>query len=177
MATTERLEIEQLCHDHAAGLVAALGDPQVGAYLGGPDVSTEAAMHDRIDRLAEGPGPGHPDERWHNFAVRRVPDGAVLGRIEATTYGDWAEIAYVFGPATWGQGYATEATQWLLVWLHDRGVTELWAAVHPDNNRSVRLLLRLGFEQLAVPTRPLGSFDDGDLVFRSAAAATARSSG
>jgi RimJ/RimL family protein N-acetyltransferase len=88
----------------------------------------------------------------------------VIGRLEATTYGDWGEIAYVFGPRWWRQGLASEATAWLVRHLADRGAAELWAAVHPGNTASQRLLARLGFHR-ATPARPLASFDPGDEAF------------
>ena len=124
------------------------------------------ADHDRIDQLDAGPGPDWPDERWWNFVVRRLDDGAVIGRVEGTTYGEWGELAYIFGPSSWGHGFASEATLWLIGFLRGVGAEELWAAVHPENVRSVRLLQRLGFVAMAAPGRPIGSFDDGDLVFR-----------
>lgn len=166
MAITARLALEPLRHEHADALVAVIGDPLVGRYLGGPDVTTIAAMHERIDQLHAGPGPDWPDERWWNFVVRRLDDGAVIGRVEGTTYGEWGELAYIFGPSSWGHGFASEATLWLIEFLHGLGAEELWAAVHPENVRSVRLLQRLGFTAMDAPGRPIGSFDDGDLVFR-----------
>lgn len=165
---TERLRIEPLGHEHADGLFAALDDPLVGAHIGGPDVTTLDALHQRIDLLAAGPPESDLGERWLNWVARRAVDDVVVGRLEATTYdGGWAEIAYVFGPAFWGQGFATEGTAWMIGHLREHhGTTEVWAAVHPDNTGSVRLLDRLGFEQRpGPPTRPLGSYDDGDLVF------------
>ena len=92
----------------------------------------------------------------------------VLGRLEATGYPDgWAEVAYVFGPAHWGHGYATEGVRWMIGHLRaEHGITDVWAAVHPDNTSSVRLLERLGFERRTWPARrAVGSYDDGDLVF------------
>ncbi len=163
---TERLTIEPLAHEHAEELVAALDHESVGAFIGGPDVTTVEAMHERIDRLATGPGPEWPDEQWWNFAVRRSADGAMVGRLEATTYGDWAEVAYVFGPALAGRGYATEGVRWLVGHVADvLSVAEQWAAVHPDNLASIRLLERVGFRREPTAWRPIGSFDDGDLVF------------
>lgn len=166
MPLTSRLMIEPLGHEHAEGLVAALSHPSVGDYVGGPDVTTVAAQHERIDRLANGPGPERPDERWWNWAVCRRTDGLVLGYVQATSYGEWAEVAYVFGPATSGHGFATEAVRWLIEHLHAVGAHELWATVHPDNDASVRLLERVGFVPAPRPGRPVASFDDGDLVFR-----------
>jgi RimJ/RimL family protein N-acetyltransferase len=135
-----------------------LADVRVGAYIGGSEATTAEAIRGRIERVLRGPTVA--GERWLNYAVRR--DGVVIGWLEATVYDDgWAEIAYVFGVAYWGHGYASEGVSWLLDQLGD----EVWAAVHPDNARSIALLVRLGFVQRDAPARPLGSYDPGDLVF------------
>lgn len=164
--TAARIDLEILDHAHAAGLFVALDDPTVGRFIGGPDVTTIAVLHDRIDHLHAGPQPDRPDERWLNFAVRRRADDVVLGRVEATVHGSWAEIAYVLGPAHQGHGYATEAVSVLIDHLHFDGVVDLWAAVHPDNHASARLLRCLGFTEVAPSDRRLASSDDGDRTFR-----------
>jgi RimJ/RimL family protein N-acetyltransferase len=164
--STPRLMIEPLAVSHAPGLFAALDDPAVGTYIGGPDVTTVEALEARIVALTAGPGLDRHPERWHNAVVMLRSDGHIIGRVEATSYGDWAEIAYVFGPRWSGHGYATEAVRWLIDDLHRQGIDELWAAVHPDNDRSLRLLGRVGFVVVAEPERSLGSFDDGDVVLR-----------
>jgi ribosomal-protein-alanine N-acetyltransferase len=168
MHRTERLVIEPLAHEHADGLLAALDDPRVGEHIGGPDVTTIERLHHRIDRLAEGPPADWPEDRWLNWVARRADDGLIVGRLEATTYPDgWAEVAYVFGPSTWGQGYATEGVRWMIERLRaEYGVADVWAAIHPDNTASVRLVERLGFEPRTPPgRRPVGSYDEGDLLF------------
>ncbi len=165
MPTTARLRIEKMGHEHADGLVAALSDDAVGAYIGGPAVTTVDELHERIDFLAEGPGPDVAESDWWNWAVLRRDDALVIGYVQATGHGEWAEIAYVFGPAG-GRGYATEAVEWMVGQLAEWGITELWAAVHPANERSVRLLQRVGCRLVTDPGRMLTSYDDGDLVFR-----------
>jgi ribosomal-protein-alanine N-acetyltransferase len=165
MWRTERLRIEPLGHEHAEELFAALDHPSVGLYIGGPDVTTLDALHTRIDRLAEGPGADWP-ERWWNFAARRVEDGVVIGRLEATTYDGWAEVAYVFGPEYGGQGFATEGARWLSEHLAaELAVTDQWAAIHPENVASIRLIERIGFLREDAPARTPASYDEGDLVF------------
>jgi RimJ/RimL family protein N-acetyltransferase len=164
MFATERLLMEPLALVHAAGLHAALDHPDVGRFLRGPDVTTPDALRARIERLASAP-PTAPAERWWNFAVRLRADRMIIGRLEATTYGVWGEIAYVFGPRWWGLGLASEATRWLLHHLADQGITELWAAVHPANAPSKRMLARIGFTPAGTPTRALASFDPGDDTF------------
>jgi RimJ/RimL family protein N-acetyltransferase len=165
MFVTERLRIEPLEPLHAAGLHAALDHPDVGTFIGGPDVTTLDALRARIERLAVGPARPAPGARWWNFAVLLRAEPRIIGRLEATTYGDWGEIAYVFGPSWWGRGLASEASHWLVCHLAERGVPELWAAVDPDNTRSHRLLLRIGFTRTDEPERPLGSFLPGDDMF------------
>lgn len=165
MQTTDRLAIQPLGHEHAQGLVAALDHPSVGAYIGGPAVTTVEALHAWIDQLALGPGAGLAEDHWWNWAVLRREDGLILGYIQATGYAAWAEVAYVFGPQTAGRGYATEAVQWLTTHLAAAGRSELWAAIHHENAASIRLIERVGFTQVSAATRTLASFDEGDLVF------------
>jgi len=163
--TTERLTLSTLADEDAPELFEALDDPEVGRYIGGPDVTTVEALRDRIAFITAGPGPGRDDERWLNVAVRA--EGRVIGRLEATLHEGWAEVAWVFGPAWWGRGYATEGAAWLLAHLRDDdGITEAWATVDPANGRSVRLIGRLGFREQVPPFRRRpASYDDGDLVF------------
>ena len=160
---TARLVIEPIDQQHAEGLFAALDDERVGRFIGGPDVTTLDALRERIERKKVGP-PAERDEQWHDLAV--IADDVVVGRVEATVHHGIAEVAYVFGPAHWGNGYATEATIWLLDALRTDGVTTFWATVVPDNHASVALLERLGFTPAEPGGLTLLSFDDGDLTYR-----------
>ncbi len=162
---TDRLTIEPLGHEHAEGLFSALDHPEVAQYLSAPDVTTLGALDARIDRLAR--GPADSDEIWLNAAIRRSDDGAIIGRIEASVHGDWAELAYLVGPTYQHRGYAREAVRWLIAELRSRGVVEVWAAVHPRNSRSLALLEALCFSRQAELARPLGSHDPGDVILRA----------
>ena len=107
-------------------------------------------------------GPARADQRWINHAVR-LGRGPYLGRVEATVYaGGWAEIAYVFGLSHRGRGYARAAVAWLIQHV---GVEEIWATTRPENTPSRRLLTALGFRECP-PSRPLASWDPGDLTYR-----------
>jgi RimJ/RimL family protein N-acetyltransferase len=129
-------------------------------------MTTIDALHRRIEFLAAGVSPSNPDEHWVNVVVRRRDDGVIVGRVEATVLAHTAEIAYVFGPAWWGHGYATEATAWLV----DRvrtvfHVERVVAAIHPDNHASQRVVERLGLLRVDTLSPPPMSYDDGDLVY------------
>jgi RimJ/RimL family protein N-acetyltransferase len=77
-----------------------------------------------------------------------------------------AEIAYLFGPRFWGQGYATEAMSVFQDHLRqNEHIAEFWATTAPTNTPSIRLLERLGYVP-GITARPrLLSYEDGDLVF------------
>jgi RimJ/RimL family protein N-acetyltransferase len=162
---TARLVLEPLREEHLDEWLTALADPEIGRYIGGPDVGDRDALAERIRALLAGPPPDFPERTWVNLMVRDLADGTMVGRVEAAVYGTWAEVAYVFAPRVWGRGYAAEATAELLAALAEQGVVESLAAVHPDNAASVALLQRLGFVRLPAPDRAMGSYDPGDLVF------------
>jgi RimJ/RimL family protein N-acetyltransferase len=161
---TDRLTIEPLRPQHAEELHAALADPAVHRFIGTSGPWTVEAVRARLERVAAGP-PAGSSEVWLNYAVRR--EARLVGRLESTVHGRLAEIAYLFDPAVSGRGYATEAVQWLLGHLaRGHGVTEAWATSDPGNGASVRLLRRTGFAQVDEVHPDVGSYDEGDLVFR-----------
>lgn len=86
-----------------------------------------------------------PDGReiWLNWIVIR---DAPIGFVQATIRGEDADVAYVLGSAHWGHGYAFEAMTAMLEHLAaSYGVRRFFATVEEENERSIRLLERLGF--------------------------------
>ncbi|WP_125708038.1 GNAT family N-acetyltransferase [Lacticaseibacillus porcinae] len=74
------------------------------------------------------------------------------------------ELGYALDPAFWGQGLMAEALELLCDFLWLAGVTEIWAAVYPDNTRSINLLTAHRFVyQYQVPI-PAGLRRDGQVV-------------
>ncbi len=167
--TTSRLHFEPSRRAHAAELAPCLCDPRVHAFFAGP-VPTIGDLELQFATSEAGPPPERAGEVWLDFVVRLATNQAI-GRVEALVAEGRAEVAYLFGPAHWGCGYATES----LAWLHGacarlHGAAEFWATVHPANRRSLSVLGRAGYAEAPLETWPrLGSYDDGDLVFRRAA--------
>ena len=162
-----RLLYEPLMRSHALELCGALTDPRVYEYIPGPNPSTLDELYaDFGDRVA-GPPPEWQEEKWWNYAVRERGSGRAVGRLEAMIIEGRAEVSYLFGPAHWGRGYASEG----LTWLHERlrqdgSALAFWAAVTPGNDRSVRVLQRLRYDELVGGWPALASYDPGDRVFR-----------
>lgn len=93
---------------------------------------------------ASGPRPGH----WFQLDVERLTDGRTVGDVAAYLHGHGrtAELGYTLHTWARRQGYATEAATALIDYLiRERGVHRIEASTHPDNDRSIRVLQRLGF--------------------------------
>lgn len=145
-ALTARLRIEPLRASHAPLLFDALADARIYAYV--PDDA-----HATIDSLArryaflERGAPAGVAEVWLNWALQRIDTAAYIGTLQATvTLDSHASIGYVLAPSAWGQGFATEACRWLVAALQTHFVlNEIRATVDVRNERSLRVLERLGF--------------------------------
>jgi len=161
---TERLAFSAIAPDDAVGLHAALSGPEVGRFLGGPDLVDLDDAQRRIAHVLA--GPTSPGVAWVNLTVRDL-DGVIAGRLEATVHEDWAEVAWLLGVRWWGRGLGTEAAEWLLDHVRDEwGVQEFWATAHPGNAASIAIMRRLGMtEQVAPFARDVQSWDPGDVVF------------
>jgi len=165
---SQRLQYEKITPTHAVELQEALCDPRVYEFIANHGTPTAADLREVFKRKALGPPPSRSDETWIDYAVRSKASGTTIGRIEATILEGHAEVAYMLGPRYWGQGFALEAMRWLhqLLELEFR-VFEFWATVSPHNDRSLRLLARLGYGEAAAVLWPvqLLSYNGGDRVF------------
>jgi RimJ/RimL family protein N-acetyltransferase len=167
---SKNLYFEPLSPAHAADLFPILTTPSVLAFIdltGEPPTLEEL----RTEYAARARGPVKlttPAETWFNMAVYLKADSSrAIGRLEATRYGEWGEIAYLLGEAWWGKGLAFEAMHWWHDYLEAIApLTQWWATVHSANQRSIRLLNRLKYEEVEPSRRPkLQSYDLGDLCF------------
>ena len=166
---SKNLRFEPLTANHAAALFPILNTPAVQAFIDPTNSQTIADLQAEYSIRARGPIVTEQTERWFNMAVRlRSPIGSVIGRLEATSYGHYGEVAYLFGEAWWGQGLAFEAMNWWHGYLSAATrETEWWATVAPNNIRSIRLLGRLGYVDKTdtADNSKLQSHDEGDRCF------------
>ncbi|MDP2316749.1 MAG: GNAT family protein [Pseudomonadota bacterium] len=149
--STARLTLAPLLGAHAAALFPILADPGTQRWISAPKAKSEESMRQRWAGLE---GRCSPDgvEAWVAWAVQRRDDGAWLGKIDANVDGALVvtNLGYVFSPAHWGHGYATEAVGAVVDHLIRVGVTELRATVTVGNEASCHVLERLGFERRGV---------------------------
>jgi RimJ/RimL family protein N-acetyltransferase len=141
---TERLVLRELVPDDAPFMLELLNDP---AYI--------LNIADRGVRDLEG-ARRYLEERWrasyaeHGFglwAVVQRETGActgLCGLIRRAGLDD-VDIGYAFLPAFRGQGFAVESALGVKAYARDVvGLTRLVAVVPPGNDRSIRVLERLG---------------------------------
>jgi RimJ/RimL family protein N-acetyltransferase len=138
---TTRLRLHALTAEEAEALGAG-GLPADWTYAPGyplPDTRDGVGLYLR-----------HGDQAYgFHFVVRREDD-RVIGEIGfvAPPRGGVVMIGYAIVPSARRQGYATEAIAALTSWsLAQPDVDHVRAQTLPDNEASIRALLRAGFEE------------------------------
>lgn len=145
---TERLELRATAARDRDAYIDLLASEAVHRFLGG--AQPRAELEARVPEV--------PACRPGAFAVDVA--GAFIGSVTvdrrdgerpggAAPRGGSLEIGYLFLPAAWGHGYATEAVRAVLGWI-DEELPGEWVVLCTQlaNQASVRLALRLGFVEV-----------------------------
>lgn len=166
------LTLEPQCAAHAPEMFGLLNDPAVYAYLDDAPPQSSTWLCERFLRL-ESRRSADGREQWLNWAIR-LESGELAGFVQATVCeGGLAWIAFVIGSAFWGRGIAQRATRAVL----DEGsrhyaVTEWLATADRRNERSIRLLTRLGFTPTPLGMRAEHDVAETDVLLRFVPAAS-----
>jgi RimJ/RimL family protein N-acetyltransferase len=73
------------------------------------------------------------------------------------SFPDDVEVGWHLHPDSWGHGYATEAARGAIAKGFGAGLTEIYAVVRPDNERSIAVCRRLGMTPLGRTARWYGT--------------------
>ncbi|MFI7133573.1 GNAT family N-acetyltransferase [Nonomuraea sp. NPDC050153] len=156
---SERLLLRRALHEaDREGFVELSTDPEVQAYIGGPQPRSE--VEQRFDAaIAKATSrPGNyvvADNTTNRFVgtlmlARRSADG--LGQV--TEDGEELELGYVLRRSAWGAGFAFEAATAVLRAAADELPDQPVVLVtQTANKRSLKLAARLGF-------RPVSTFEE-----------------
>ena len=141
---TSRLTLEPQTAAHADEMFVVLSDPAIYEYENQPPASLDW-LRERFAKL-ESRHSADGREQWLNWVVR-VPPAELIGYVQATIRENGrAGIAYEFASRHWGRGLARCAVDATIAELVERyRVKMLTAVLKRDNERSRRLLDRLGF--------------------------------
>jgi RimJ/RimL family protein N-acetyltransferase len=144
---TERLLLRERSLDDLDALCAMDAEPEVMRFIGAGAVPDPAAHRgELVARIGHdfGPGLGY----WSVFP--KDDPATFLGWIALHPLPGWepdVEIGWRFRTAAWGRGYATEAARAVLAHAFETvGLDPVVSVIAPANDRSRRVLEKLGFE-------------------------------
>lgn len=143
---TARLRLEPRTRAHAELLFEPLLDETIYRWISSTPPESLEWLKEKWARMEARLSPTGEDA-WLNWAVRRVSDGAYVGVVDAVVdVGHVAtNVGYMFFPAFWGQGYASESMVGVAEHFEHLGVTPMWATVTVGNVASTRVLEKAGF--------------------------------
>jgi len=157
-----RLRLEPLSAGHAREAFPVFDDVRLHAWTGGEPASLEE-LAAKYRRQAGGQSPDGT-QGWLNWILRTMPDGQLVGTVQATLRRPAAgrleaELAWVVGSAYQGSGYGREGALAMATWLRARGVESLIAHIHPENRASIGIAQALGLT-------PTSAVVDGEVRWR-----------
>lgn len=146
---TPTLTLEPLQASHAEEMFEVLSDAAIYRYLDYEAPASADHLRTVYQRLEARQSPDG-QQVWLNWVIRPL-NRALVGYVQATVTADQsAYVAYVLGSSHWGHGYAHRALQAMLEHVTSAySVQRFLATVEADNQRSIRLLERLGFQRIA----------------------------
>jgi [ribosomal protein S5]-alanine N-acetyltransferase len=162
---TPTLTLEPQLAAHAEEMFAVLSDPAIYEYENEPPPSVEwlRARFARLESRQSADG----REQWLNWVIR-LPTSELIGYVQATVHANGrAAIAYELSSAWWGRGLASAAVRAVIAELVQRHrVRSLGAVLKRDNQRSLRLLQRLGFSLASPDNHAQLGVEPGELLMQ-----------
>ena len=143
---TERLVLRPIVTADWRVLYPVMNDPVVMAHWDSAEIEDPEIMESMVAAQVEDMAAEHACY----WAIERADDRTFLGACELSEI-DWrhhrGEVGFVLARPAWGQGYGLEAMLAVLDHAAALGLKRLSARAHAGNERSERLLRRLGFEE------------------------------
>jgi ribosomal-protein-alanine N-acetyltransferase len=144
---TARLRLREFVPEDAPFILELVNEPDWLRFIG------DRGIHD-LDAarryIAEGPGAMQARLGFSLWCVEAKADGALLGMcglIKRDTL-EHVDIGFAFLARHRGLGYAREAAQGTLAQARTLGIGRVAAITDPANQRSIRLLQALGFQDV-----------------------------
>jgi RimJ/RimL family protein N-acetyltransferase len=136
--------LREFCEDDRAVVLSTMGDELVHTWLNMP---TEPHDSD-FDSLLRTARVGRANGARIDYAVTEQGHAEAVGAVIASRrHRDNYEIAYLAGAPGRGRGLMTRAVRLLCEWLFREGIGRLELRTHPDNEPSLRLAERAGFQR------------------------------
>ena len=170
---TKRLNLRWLGVDDADFIVELLNDHSFIRFIGDKGVRT---LDDARNYILNGPVASYEQFGFGLYATdlkeTRVPIG-ICGILKRDTL-PHPDIGFAFLPAYWNKGYAYEASAAVLEHARKNlGMDRLLAITKPDNEASVKLLVKLGLRfdrliKLSKDADEVKLFTDAEIISNAA---------
>jgi len=143
---TERLQLRRLSVDDAEFILRLLNEPSFIQNIGDRGVRT---IEDARAYIIKGPLASYDKFGFGLWLVELKESGlpiGISGLLKREVFED-VDIGYALLPEYWSRGYALESASAVMSYARDKlGSTRVLAVVNPDNQSSIRLLEKLGFQ-------------------------------
>jgi RimJ/RimL family protein N-acetyltransferase len=138
------LTLEPQVAAHADAMFVVLSDPALYEYENQAPLSAQGLRERFLALEARQSRDG--SQQWLNWVIK-LPTSELIGYVQATIYADRSTaIAYELHSAYWGRGLASLAVSAVMSHLADKyRIRNFFAVLKKENQRSMRLLQRLGF--------------------------------
>src|SRR5581483_8131396 len=142
---TERLVLRRFTVADAAFVLQLLNDPSWRRHIGDRQVRT---VEGAVDYLEKAPIAMYARRGFELYRVELRESGepaGLCGLLKRDGLED-VDLGFALRPKFWSQGYAFEAATATMAYARSAlGLSRLLAIASPDNDRSAKLLDRLGF--------------------------------
>ena len=143
---TERLQLRRLSVDDAEFILRLLNEPSFIQNIGDRGVRT---LDDARAYILKGPVASYEKFGFGLWMVETKPRATpigICGLLKREVLED-VDIGYALLPEFWSQGYALESASAVMSYAREKlRATRVLAVVSTDNQSSIRLLEKLGFQ-------------------------------
>ena len=143
---TERLVLRRICLDNAPFILGLLNEPSWLRFIGDKGVRT---LEDARDYILKGPVESYRRFGFGLYLTELKGDATpigICGLLKRDVLED-VDVGFALLPAHWGKGYALEAASAAVAYGRSAfGLKRIVALTAPDNEKSQRVLEKLGLE-------------------------------
>jgi RimJ/RimL family protein N-acetyltransferase len=142
---TERLILRRLCLDDTAFILRLLNEPSFLQNIGDRKVRT---IEDARNYILNNPMASYQRLGFGLYLVEEKATGAAIGMCGLLKRDslDFPDLGYALVPEFWGRGYAMESAAAVLAYARNTlNLSRILAITNEDNERSIRVLERIGF--------------------------------
>lgn len=153
---TDRLRLRELTTEDAAFMLKLLNEPSFIRNIGDRGVRTlEEARSYISNRIAA----SYKEHGFGLWLVEENESGEAIG-VCGLLKREWLEdvdLGYALLPEYWSKGYATEAASATVAYAREAlGLARVVAITDPDNQSSIKLLERIGFDHERMVRQSVG---------------------